>query len=151
MSTEELTPDEIAILRNLQQGRPNREPQPLRPDYRSRRPSWPKTEPLDPNGLAYVLDEYDRAAGHDVARRRAKLWASTMLITPKEARAWFEAGLRPNDGQLLAELRREGVTPEMLSTRIRGETVLDRIRCRGYGVEMVVRTLRGSGLMPRSA
>jgi hypothetical protein len=77
-------------------------------------------------------------------------WARTWF-TPEQVRAWFQAGLRTSDLQLVVDLHAHGVPPEAMGWVVRKETMLERIRQRGYTAEDVARTLRQEGLLSRRA
>lgn len=108
----------------------------------------PKPKPGDPNTLAAVFLDADPGAGPAEARRRAKVWADHLHVTPDDVCAWFAAGLGPVDLQLVADLTAHDITPELLSTRLRGETMLDRIQIRNYSLQQVIRTLQNANLWP---
>ncbi|WP_280791048.1 translation initiation factor IF-2 N-terminal domain-containing protein [Blastococcus sp. CT_GayMR16] len=66
-------------------------------------------------------------------------------IDPEDKRRWISAGLGPHDGDLAAECTRTGITPEMLPTVVRGQSVLSRIRG-GASLGSIAAVLREAGL-----
>ena len=84
----------------------------------------------------------------EFAAEQAQRWARH-LFTPADVRAWLANGLRTNDLDLIVEFRSRGIPPEAMSWSIRGETMLDRIRLRGYTAQHVMRTLWKAGLLPK--
>lgn len=71
------------------------------------------------------------------------------MFLPADVKAWLTNGLSSNDLELIVELRSLAIPPEAMSWSIRGETMLDRIRLRGYTAQHVARTLRQAGLLPK--
>ncbi len=103
-----------------------------------------------PDSLAAVfLDELqcDAAAAH----RLAGLWARQLMMEPSEVRAWLRAGLQAHEGHVVDELRQYGVTPQLMRTMLRGETMVDRMRDRAYTPYQIAQTLEAAGLMRSTA
>jgi hypothetical protein len=63
--------------------------------------------------------------------------------------AWLTAGLTTDDLELIVELRSLGVPPEAMTWVLRRETMLDRIRLRGYSAREIARMLQREGLLPQ--
>jgi hypothetical protein len=116
---------------------------PVRP--RRRRPKPPP--PPRPGTIAAVIWEIEHL-GPEFSAQRVRRWAEH-LFTPAQVRAWLTNGLRSDDLDLIVELRSLGIPPEAMSWGIRGESVLDRIRLRGYTAQHVARTLQQAGLLPK--
>lgn len=112
---------------------------------RRRRPK--PLPPPRPGTIAAVLCEIEHF-GPEFAREEAQRWARH-LFTSAEVRAWLTSGLRSKDLDLIVELRSLGIPPEGISWVIRGESMLDRVRLRGYTAQHVLRTLRNEGLLPK--
>lgn len=106
------------------------------------------TEPA-PGSFAAVISEFEQC-GPETAKQFAMRWAREMF-TPGQVRAWLQAGLQTNDLELVVELRSLGVPPKAMGWVVRKETMLERIRQRGYTAQAVARTLRQEGLLPPQA
>ena len=112
---------------------------------RRRRPK-PAPQPR-PGTIAAVICEVEHH-GPEFSEQQAWRWAQH-LFTPSEVRAWLTSGLRTDDLDLIVELRSLGIPPEAMTWTVRGESMLDRIRLRGYTAQHIVRTLRHAGLHPK--
>lgn len=111
---------------------------------RRRRPK-PVSQPR-PGTIAAVICE----VGHDGPEfSEQQAWRSQHLYTPSEVRAWLTSGLRTDDLDLIVELRSLGIPPEAMNWAVRGESMLDRIRVRGYTAQHIARTLRHASLLPK--
>ena len=134
----------------------------LNPDLQSRRrdetlPSQapvrakrrrPKPAPQPrPGTIAAVICEVEHH-GPEFSEQQAWRWAQR-LFTPSQVRAWLTSGLRTDDLDLIVELRSLGIPPEAVNWAVRGESMLDRIRVRGYTAQHIARTLRHAGMLPR--
>jgi hypothetical protein len=109
-----------------------------------RRPPKPAPQPR-PGTIAAVICEVEHY-GPEFSAQQAWRWAQH-LFTPSDVRAWLTNGLRCDDLDLIVELRSLGIPPEAMNWAVRGETMLDRIRLRGYTAQHVGRTLRHAGLL----
>jgi hypothetical protein len=116
---------------------------PIRPRRRRPKPAPPPR----PGTIAAVICEIEHY-GPESAARHAEHWARHMFL-PADVKAWLINGLSSNDLDLIVELRSLGIPPEAMSWGIRGETMLERIRLRGYTAQHVARTLRHAGLLPK--
>lgn len=111
-----------------------------------RRQPKPVPQPR-PGTIAAVICEVEHY-GPESGAQQAWRWAQH-LFTPSEVRAWLTSGLRSDDLDLIVELRSLGIPPEAMSWAVRGESMLDRIRLRGYTAQHIARTLRHAGLLPK--
>ncbi len=78
------------------------------------------------------------------ARQIALEWTARHLFDDKEAAAWWRAGVTEDDAELAATLANLGIRPDHLPVKIRGETVLYRLRD-GVAPEQIRRLLRNEG------
>jgi hypothetical protein len=78
------------------------------------------------------------------------LWAQE-LIEPNEVRTWEQAGLNTYDLPRIIDFRQLGVPPEAMGWKVRGETMLEKIRTHRYSPQAVTQTLRTAGLLIRKS
>lgn len=129
------------------QSRPRDETLPSQAPVRARR-RRPKPAPQPrPGTIAAVICEVEHH-GPEFSEQQAWRWAQH-LFTPSEVRAWLTSGLRTDDINLIVEFRSLGIPPEAMNWAVRGESMLDRIRVRGYTAQHIARTLRHAGLLPK--
>lgn len=127
--------------------RPRRRASDLLP-YDPNRPPPPKMPRMAPPKLgtiAAVVSEFEHC-GPGASADRATAWAKEFLA-PDQVRAWLAVGLRTDDLGMIIDFRTRGVPPEAITWSINKETILDRIRIRGYSSQAVVRTLRKAGML----
>lgn len=122
---------------------------PYTPNRRTR-PRIPRVPEPKPGTIAAVINEVEQC-GPSLSSERAARWAAA-FFTPDQVRAWLEVGLRTADLDLIINLREVGVPAEAITWRVNKETILDRIRIRGYSAHEVTQTLQKAGMLPsRSA
>lgn len=152
-------PDEITIDIGQPRSRSQRQRRPPRPVARSTNPQrglratrqpLPPGEPVRPGSLAAVFAEETRC-NPETAHQLARLWTRYCLTEPLIVREWLRADFDRHDASIVAELCRYGLTPELMTTPLRGETMLDRMRLYGYTPDKVAATLQEAGLVKRSA
>lgn len=118
--------------------------------YRGKRPRSVRLPGPKPGSIAAVIAELERC-GPELSSRRAVRWAR-QFFSATEVTAWLNAGLTTDDLELIIELRSRGVPAEALQWTVRKESMLDRIRLRGYSAQEIIGILRREGLLPpRSA
>lgn len=133
--------DEEALLRWLRDGSP-------RSRYRrgplgnSRRKGRRYVMP-QLGDVAQFLLQGRPEAGPDWARTCAGDWAGQMFSLA-DIREWVGAGLECDDVGLASDLRNLGISPDMLAIRVRGESMIERIRNRNYTASEIARTLRNA-------
>jgi hypothetical protein len=116
---------------------------------RRRGPRMPRLPEPKSGSIAAIISGIEHC-GPMTAAESAMLWAKE-LFASSEVRAWLEAGMKTADLGLIVDFRESGVPPEAMGWKVRGETILDRIRVHHYSALAVVKTLQTAGLLTRKS